>query len=150
MSSKTALLFAALSAISIPGLALGEESSFSASHQLKGEHAVIFINETGLPQAITLKITNLTPGKSGMFVKYASPSSCRFDASYGGMVNDEHFFFPEKFSIRKCQNVIFGESHIRLKQGEDGSLQYTLNNGEGYSEIATSHANIGSEQFSQR
>ncbi len=91
-----------LTLLSTPGRALELDLSFAGENlvppeDLVGEWAAV-VEVAAKPQPVTLRIDQVTPGKTAGKLSYSSPRRCFIDLEYGGPHEGRHIFYMIRFT----------------------------------------------------
>ncbi len=91
-----------LALLPTPGRAIEIDLSFAGenlvpSEDLVGEWAAV-VEIRDNPQPVTLRIDQVTPGKTAGKLTYASPRRCFIDLEYGGPHEGRHIFYMVRFT----------------------------------------------------
>ncbi len=91
-----------LTLLPTPGRALKLDLAFAGENlvppeDLVGEWAAV-VEVAAKPQSVTLRIDQVTPGKTAGKLSYSSPRRCFIDLEYGGPHEGRHIFYMIRFT----------------------------------------------------
>jgi hypothetical protein len=90
-----------------------------------GKYGTVIVQD-GKPQPVSFDVKSLMPGaKDALTMSYAPPLDCKFTASYGGFVEDAHFFYVTSPSFCK---PVFKKATVKLSNNGDGKILYEVQN----------------------